>query len=417
MLANHSKEKSIVDKVFSVVAKAKKLKEEIGAENVIDATIGALCNEDAKFVNFKTVANVYKNLPDDEIAAYASSFSGDPTYLECVKKVVLGEDYEVVFKDSYLDAVATPGGSGAVSNTIWNYVDRGEKILIPDWMWESYKIMAEEFENKYELYSLFNENGTFNLENFKEKVTKIIKEQGKVLAIINDPCHNPTGYSLSLEEWKELREFLIEISSKGEVILLNDIAYIDYDFRGKKVTREYMKYFIGLPENILVVFSFSISKAFTEYGLRVGAQLALSSSKKVIEDFRRANEFSCRSRWSNISRGGMRLFSDIVSNENLFNELKKERQEYIDLMRERSDIFITEANEIGLPMCTYRGGFFITIPLGSKTEKIGLELQNHGIFTVILDEGLRVAICSVPKKQLIGLAGKIKKVMDSCSIR
>ncbi len=413
MLANHSKDKSIVDKVFTVVAKAKKLKEEIGAENVIDATIGVLCNEDAKFVNFKTVAKVYKNLPDDEIAAYASSFLGDPAYLEGVKKVVLGEDYEEVFKGSYLDAVATPGGSGAISNTIWNYTDRGEKILIPDWMWESYKIMAEEFGDKYELYSLFNENGTFNMENFKEKMTAIMEEQGKVLAIINDPCHNPTGYSLSLDEWKELKEFLVQISSKGEVILLNDIAYIDYDFRGEKETREYMKYFRGLPESVLVIFSFSISKAFTEYGLRVGAQLAMSSSKKVIEDFRRANEFSCRSRWSNISRGGMRLFSDIVSDKNLFNDLKKERQEYIDLMKERAEIFINEANEIGLPMCTYRGGFFITVPLGENTEKVGLELQNHNIFTVILENGLRVAICSVPKKQLVGLAGKIKEVVDS----
>ena len=412
MLANHSKDKSIVDKVFTVVAKAKEAKEKFEQENVIDATIGVLCNEDAQFVNFKTVSEVYKNLPDNEIAAYASSFAGDPKYLECVKEVVLGKDYKEEFKDSFIDAVATPGGSGAVSNTIWNYVDKGETILIPDWMWESYKIMSEEFGVKYELYSLFNEEGTFNIADFKQKAEKIIEKQGKVLAVINDPCHNPTGYSLSMDEWKELREFFIKMSSKGNIILLNDVAYIDYDFRGEKETREYMNYFRGLPENVLVIFAFSISKAFTEYGLRVGAQLALSSSKKVTDDFKRANEFSCRSRWSNISRGGMRLFSDIVSNPELFDKLKKERNEYVALMKERADIFINEAKEEELPMCTYRGGFFITVPLGDDTEKIGLELQKENIFTVILDKGLRVAICSVPKRQLHGLPAKIKKVID-----
>ena len=412
MLANHSKDKSIVDKVFTVVAKAKEAKEKSGQENVIDATIGVLCNEDAQFVNFKTVSEVYKNLPDNEIAAYASSFSGDPKYLECVKEVVLGKNYREEFKDSFLDAVATPGGSGAVSNTIWNYVDNGEKILIPDWMWESYKIMSEEFGVKYELYSLFNENGTFNIADFKQKAERILEEQGKVLAIINDPCHNPTGYSLSMDEWKELRDFFIEAGSKGEIILLNDIAYIDYDFRGEKEARKYMEYFKGLPENILVIFAFSISKAFTEYGLRVGAQLALSSSKKVTDDFKRANEFSCRSRWSNISRGGMKLFSDIVSDSELFDKLKKERSEYIELMKERADIFISEAKEEGVPMCTYRGGFFITVPLGENTEKIGLELQKENIFTVILEKGLRIAICSVPKRQLHGLPAKIKHVID-----
>ena len=412
MLANHSKDKSIVDKVFTVVAKAKEAKEKFGQENVIDATIGVLCNEDAQFVNFKTVSEVYKNLPDNEIAAYASSFAGDPKYLECVKEVVLGKNYREEFKDSFIDAVATPGGSGAVSNTIWNYVDKGETILIPDWMWESYKIMSEEFGVKYELYSLFNENGTFDIADFKQKIEKILEEQGKVLAIINDPCHNPTGYSLSMEEWAELREFFIKAGTKGEIILLNDVAYIDYDFRGEKEAREYMGYFKGLPENVLVIFAFSISKAFTEYGLRVGAQLALSSSKKVTDDFKRANEFSCRSRWSNISRGGMRLFSDIVSNPELFDKLKKERNEYVGLMKERADIFIKEAKEEGIPMCTYRGGFFITVPLGEDTEKIGLELQKENIFTVILEKGLRIAICSVPKRQLHGLPAKIKMVID-----
>ena len=412
MLANHSKDKSIVDKVFTVVAKAKEAKEKFGQESVIDATIGVLCNEDAQFVNFKTVSEVYKNLPDNEIAAYASSFSGDPKYLECVKEVVLGKNYGEEFKDSFIDAVATPGGSGAVSNTIWNYVDKGEKILIPDWMWESYKIMSEEFGVKYELYSLFDENGAFNTADFEQKAEKIIEEQGKVLAIINDPCHNPTGYSLSMDEWKELRDFFIKTALKGDIILLNDIAYIDYDFRGEKGAREYMEYFKGLPENVLVIFAFSISKAFTEYGLRVGAQLALSSSKKVTDDFKRANEFSCRSRWSNISRGGMRLFSDIVSNPELFDKLKKERNEYVGLMKERADIFIKEAKEEGIPMCTYRGGFFITVPLGDDTEKIGLELQKENIFTVILEKGLRIAICSVPKRQLHGLPAKIKMVID-----
>ena len=412
MLANHSKDKSIVDKVFTVVAKAKEAKEKFGQENVIDATIGVLCNEDAQFVNFKTVSEVYKNLPDNEIAAYASSFSGDPKYLECVKEVVLGKNYRENFRGSFIDAVATPGGSGAVSNTIWNYVDKGEKILIPDWMWESYKIMSEEFGVKYELYSLFDENGAFNLDDFKQKAKKIVEEQGKVLAIINDPCHNPTGYSLSMDEWKELRDFFIKIASMGEIILLNDVAYIDYDFRGEKEAREYMEYFKGLPENVLVIFAFSISKAFTEYGLRVGAQLALSSSKKVTDDFRRANEFSCRSRWSNISRGGMKLFSDIVSSPELFDRLRKERNEYVELMKERAEIFIKEAKEVGVPMCTYRGGFFITVPLGEDTEKIGLELQKENIFTVILEKGLRIAICSVPKRQLHGLPAKIKMVID-----
>ena len=40
----------IVDTVFVIVDKAKKAKEEVGAENVVDATIGSLYSEDGKLV-------------------------------------------------------------------------------------------------------------------------------------------------------------------------------------------------------------------------------------------------------------------------------------------------------------------------------------------------------------------------------
>lgn len=69
----------------------------------------------------------------------------------------------------------------------------------------------------------------------------------------------------------------------------------------------------------------------TSYGLRVGAQLALSSDKKVIEEFEKANSYSCRSTWSNISRGGMKMFSDIMLDEEKSKMLKK-REKYIDYL-------------------------------------------------------------------------------------
>ena len=45
----------IVDTVFVIVDKAKKAKEEVGAENVVDATIGSLYSEDGKLVALDTV--------------------------------------------------------------------------------------------------------------------------------------------------------------------------------------------------------------------------------------------------------------------------------------------------------------------------------------------------------------------------
>ena len=62
--------------------------------------------------------------------------------------------------------------------------------------------------------------------------------QDKLVMIINDPCHNPTGYSLTKEEWKEVVDFLNECSKTHKVVLLNDIAYIDFAYgqgKGERV--------------------------------------------------------------------------------------------------------------------------------------------------------------------------------------
>ena len=47
--------KPIVDTVFAIVKKAKEAKQEIGEENVVDATIGSLYDEHGKIVAFDSV--------------------------------------------------------------------------------------------------------------------------------------------------------------------------------------------------------------------------------------------------------------------------------------------------------------------------------------------------------------------------
>ena len=52
----------IVDTVFTIVAKAKEAKEKYGADQVVDATIGSLYNEEGQLVALDSVFNSLKNL-------------------------------------------------------------------------------------------------------------------------------------------------------------------------------------------------------------------------------------------------------------------------------------------------------------------------------------------------------------------
>ena len=58
--------KPIVDTVFAIVKKAKEAKQEIGEENVVDATIGSLYDEHGKIVAFDSVFSTLKQLHTQE---------------------------------------------------------------------------------------------------------------------------------------------------------------------------------------------------------------------------------------------------------------------------------------------------------------------------------------------------------------
>ena len=119
------------------------------------------------------------------------------------------------------------------------------------------------------------------------------------------------------------------------------------------------------------------------------------------------NQYSSRATWSNSNSAAMKVMSAICRDPKKLKELEAQRQVYLELIRERARIFITEADACGLSYVPYVAGFFITLPM-SNAQAVCDVLEKEHIFLVPLKKGIRVAVCSVSKKKLIGLARKIK---------
>ena len=86
------------------------------------------------------------------------------------------------------------------------------------------------------------------------------------------------------------------------------------------------------------------------------------------------------------------------------------------MIQQRANIFMKEADELGIKYVPYISGFFITIPMeGAQT--VCDKLQEDNIFMVPLKKGIRLAVCSVSKKKMQGLAGKLKAAMDEVGVR
>lgn len=406
ILSNNTNGKILKNDVLALSQEAKKAKQK--DNSVVNATIGSLFNEEGKFYTFENVDKLVKSLPNEDFYSYSPS-NGNAEFHNAVTDWVFGDYCDVVTKNMYCESIPTPGGTGAVSNALFNSLDPGQTLLLPDIYWGPYKNMAE--SNCLELmeYPLIAD-GKFNLKGFIECCEEIIAKQGKVVTILNDPCNNPTGFSLTNEEFAELIEYM---NSKKEVVfnMIYDIAYFDYYNFGMKEARKKFELMLNSNNNILFNIAFSCSKTFSVYGLRLGAQIILSKNEKFVKDIYASTCFLARTRWSNVSKPGLSMMVQIYKNKELKAKIQEELTTAAKIVRKRSDLFVEEANQLGLDCYPYSGGFFITVKCNDGI-KVAEDLKQEKVYVLGLKKAIRIAVCSIPTIEVLGLAAKIKKVID-----
>ena len=403
IISRNAKGKILKNDVLALSQEAKKAKQL--DNSVVNATIGSLFDDNGVFYTFKNVDKLIKELPNEDFYSYSPN-NGNADFHSAVTHWVFGNFYDEVINNLSCESIPTPGGTGAVSNALFNALDSGETLLLPDIYWGPYKNMADSYGFKVMEYP-FIVNEKFNIEGFIECCDKIIAEQGKVVTILNDPCNNPTGYSLSIEEFEYIINYM---NSKNEALfnMIYDIAYFDYYSLGKEEARRKFSLMVNAKENILFNIAFSCSKTFSVYGLRLGAQIILSKNNDFVKEIYDSTCFLARTRWSNVSKAGLSMMIKI----NKDNELKEAICEEIDIAAKvvdnRAKLFVSEAKECGLEMYPYSGGFFITV-FSSDGLALAEKLKKVGIYVLGFKKAIRIAICSVPIFELKGLAAKIKE--------
>ena len=405
--APQAKGKFAEDNIFGANNRANALVEKIGVDNVINGTVGSMLDEEGTLVMYDVVQKAYKALTPQEIVAYAP-IQGYPDYLEAVIDQCFGESRP----DGYIRALATSGGSGVMHHVIHNYSEWGDDILTSDWHWGAYGSMCTDNGRKLREFDLLDANDKFNFASFKEHVTDMVSKQYNTVIIMNSPANNPTGFGLSSEDWDNVLAFLKDVV-KGKdknIILVSDVAYLDYSGE-KQECRKFFKKFGNLPDNILVVVAYTLSKGFTMYGQRMGAMIGITANADVAKEFVDINQYTSRATWSNSNSAAMKAMVRICNDPAKVAEIDAERAKYFKLMQERAEIFMNEAKACGLKFLPYLSGFFITIPM-TNAQAVCDEMERQHIFLVPLKKGIRLAVCSVSKKKMAGLAAELKTAID-----
>ena len=392
------------DKVFGINNRAKAMIAREGKEKVVNATLGVLLDDNGDIMVLSSVSEVFKNLEPKEFAEYAP-ISGTPEFREAVKKDAL----RGYVPRGFVEASATPGGTGAIRNAVANYTDRGDSILIADWYWAPYNTIAAEQGRKAETFTFFNDDRKFNYESLMEHASVLVGKQERLLIILNTPAHNPTGYSLTAEDWQNVKAVLEKLPSEKKITLLVDAAYID--FAGDEdECRGFLPVLEEMPENVLPLISHSLSKAYTLYGMRCGALICLAKTKEIADEFKRVCEFSSRASWSNCARAPQVILSKIYGNPELKARVFEERQACREMLLRRGRAFEKAAAECGLEMVPFDAGFFASIPC-SNPDEVSARLEKEGIFMIPLAKGLRVSIASVSEEVCRMLPARILAAM------
>ncbi|PKM84553.1 MAG: aminotransferase [Firmicutes bacterium HGW-Firmicutes-11] len=391
------------DKIFGVNKRAQEMIQKVGRDKVANATVGSLLDDQGNLVVLSSVIEVLKGLGPVDFAEYAP-IAGTPAFLDAAVRAVFLDD----IPDGSISAVATPGGTGAIRNAIQNYSKRGDAVMTSDWYWSPYKTIAEELERTIETYPIFDEDNRFHHTAFTSKMNALLAQQDRLVIIINTPAHNPTGYSLTLEDWDHVLSAIRDAATDKakKIVLLVDVAYLDFAGDPKEY-REFLPKLVDLPENALALIAFSMSKSFTVYGMRGGALICLSPNKAITEEFKLVNSFSNRGTWSNGNRSAMVALSRIYAEPALLDHVVHERQRALDILLRRGRTFTAAAEQAGLDICPYDSGFFV-IANCSDPDGVSEELFKEGIFTVPFDgRGLRISIASISEAWCAVIPGKI----------
>ncbi len=391
------------DKVFALSGRAKAAAKKYGDENVVNASLGALMDDNGKLAVLSSVIDAIRKLEPTDYAEYAP-IGGTPEFKEAVKKALFGK----YTPEGYVSMCATPGGTGSISNVIMNYSQPGDQILTHDWCWANYKNICSQHGRSLATFQFFDEEGNFNGADLAAKIQEIGSKQDSLVVMINTPAHNPTGYSLSLEDWDAVIEAVNAAPCK--VALFMDIAYIDYAGDEDEV-RAFLPKLAGVNDNVLPIFGYSASKTLTAYGMRCGAIVCLAKDEETAEEFRRVTEYAARATWSNCNRSAQVVMGKIYSDPELLAKVDAERTVFRDMLLERGRAFEEALNAKGCKCVPFRAGFFVTVACDDPAA-ICAELEKQNIFCLALARGIRISIAGISKEKCIRTANALGDLLN-----
>jgi aspartate aminotransferase len=241
------------------------------------------------------------------------------------------------------DIIITSGGSEAVLFAFLSCLNPGDEIIVPEPAYANYMAFAISAGAKIRTIATTIEEG-FSLPKV-EKFEELINEHTRAILICNP--NNPTGYLYTRREMNQIRDLV----KKYDLYLFSDEVYSEFIYTGSPYISAC--HLDGIEQNVVLIAS--VSKRYSECGIRIGA--LITKNEKVKEAVMKF----CQARLSPPLIGQLVAEASLDATENYAREVY---DEYV----ERRKCLIDGLNKIP--------GVYSPIPMGAFYTMVQLPIDD-----------------------------------------
>lgn len=279
------------------------------------------------------------------------------------------------------------------------FMDAGDVLVTPEQYWGNYNTVFQiRRGGSVETFPLFNENGGFHVEAFRETVAK---QKEKAIVLLNFP-NNPTGFTPSMEDAKAIVQVLKDVAEKGtKLVVLLDDAYFGL-FYEDSIKESLFGLLAGIHSNILPVKIDGATKENYVWGFRVGF-ITYAATPDVLDALEQKTKGIIRGTISSGSHISQTILLESLQSE----EFLKEKEEKFQIMQGRAvKTKQVLANEKFAPYWTYypfNSGYFMCLKLNNlDAETLRLHLlEQYGVGVIASNKtDIRVAFSCVEESDI-----------------
>jgi aspartate/methionine/tyrosine aminotransferase len=371
-----------------------------------NATIGT-AKDKGQAMHLPSIMNRFSGLTPDEVLNYAPSY-GIPALRKAWAAEMVRKNPGLKGKRMSLPVV-TAGLTHGLSVAADMFIEPGDVIIMPDKLWGNYRLLFElRKEALIITFPFYNDKGGFNIDGYKQAL-KEAEGSSRIVTLLNFP-NNPTGYTPTFSEMKEIGALLIRIAESGQpVVVFCDDAYFGLFYDDDTASESLFSILADSHPKLTAVKLDGATKEDFVWGFRVGFITVSTRVNDGQEDaFYEAIEKklggTVRSNISNAPAPSQSVLLHAMEDSNFETDRNERRQILKDRAIEVKNVLSDSKYTDYFTTYPFNSGYFMCVKLkkGLDAEKFRKELlENEGIGVIAIGSSdIRIAFSSVEKEDI-----------------